>query len=91
MRDDVILVGHGLPLAVFLLHVLLQVEAALLGNVVLLEKGLKMEICGNLSAKGHFNTFGTFWKNKEMPPCQKLGTIRADQTTYRSLPIMALV
>lgn len=39
--DDVILVGHGLPLPVLLLHVLLQVEARLLGDVVLLEEGLE--------------------------------------------------
>ena len=38
--DDVVLVGHGLPLAVLLLHVLLQVEARLLGHVVLLEERL---------------------------------------------------
>lgn len=40
VSDDVVLVGHGLPLAVLLLYVLLQVEAALLGNVVLLEERL---------------------------------------------------
>lgn len=40
MSDDVVLVGHGLPLAVLLLYVLLQVEAALLRNVVLLEERL---------------------------------------------------
>lgn len=39
--DDVILVGHGLPLPVLLLHVLLQVEARLLRDVVLLEEGLQ--------------------------------------------------
>lgn len=39
--NDVILIGHGLPLPVLLLHVLLQVETRLLGNVVLLEEGLK--------------------------------------------------
>lgn len=41
MSYDVVLVGHGLPLPVFLLDVLLQVEAALLGNVVLLEERLR--------------------------------------------------
>lgn len=41
MGDDVVLVGHALPLPIFLLHVLLQVEAALLGNVVLLEERLR--------------------------------------------------
>lgn len=39
--DDVILVGHGLPLPVLLFHILLQVEARLLGDVVLLEEGLE--------------------------------------------------
>lgn len=41
MSDDVVLVGHGLPLPVLLLYVLLQVEAALLRNVVLLEERLR--------------------------------------------------
>ena len=41
--DDVVLVGHGLPLPVLLLHVLLQVEARLLRNVVLFEERLKRE------------------------------------------------
>lgn len=41
--DDVILVGHGLPLPVLLLHVLLQVEAGFLGDVVLLEEGLQQK------------------------------------------------
>lgn len=40
VRDDVVLVGHGLPLAVLLLHVLLQVKAALLRNIILLEERL---------------------------------------------------
>lgn len=40
MSDDVVFVGHGLPLPVLLLYVLLQVEAALLRNVVLLEERL---------------------------------------------------
>lgn len=39
--DDVILNGHGLPFPVLLLHVLLQVEAGLLRDVVLLEERLK--------------------------------------------------
>lgn len=39
--DDVVLVSHGLPLPVLLLHVLLQVEAALLRHVVLLEERLR--------------------------------------------------
>ena len=43
VRDDVVLVSHGLPLAVLLLHVLLQVEAALLRNVVRLEERLRGE------------------------------------------------
>lgn len=39
--DDVILIGHGLPLAVFLLHILFQVKATLLRDVILFEKCLK--------------------------------------------------
>lgn len=41
VSDDVILIGHGFPLPVLFLYVLLQVEAALLGNVVLLEERLR--------------------------------------------------
>lgn len=41
VSDDVILIGHGLPLPVLLLHVLLQIEARLLGDVVLLKEGLQ--------------------------------------------------
>lgn len=41
MSDDVILVGHGLPLPVLLLDVLLQVEAALLRNGALLKERLQ--------------------------------------------------
>lgn len=40
MGNDVILIGHGLPLPVLLFHVLLQVETRLLRNVVLLEERL---------------------------------------------------
>lgn len=41
MCDDVILIGHGLPLPVLLLYILLQVKAALLRNIVLLEECLE--------------------------------------------------
>lgn len=44
VRDDVILVGHRFPLPVLLLHVLLQVEAALLRNIILLEERLEEKI-----------------------------------------------
>lgn len=43
VSDDVILIGHGFPLPVLLLHVLLQVKTRLLWNIVLLEEGLKKE------------------------------------------------
>lgn len=39
--NDVILIGHGLPLSVLLFHVLLQVESRLLRNVVLFEERLR--------------------------------------------------
>lgn len=38
--NDVILIGHGLPLPVLLLHILLQVETRFLRNIVLLEERL---------------------------------------------------
>lgn len=41
VSDDVILVSHGFPLPVLLFHVLLQVEARLLGDVVLFEESLR--------------------------------------------------
>lgn len=40
--NDVVLIGHGLPLSVLLFHVLLQVESRLLRNVVLFEERLRI-------------------------------------------------
>lgn len=50
VSDDVILVGHRLPLPVLLFHVLLQVETRLLGNVVL----LKERLAGREEERGTF-------------------------------------
>ena len=41
MGNDVVLIGHGLPLTVLFFHVLLQVETGLLRNIVLFEERLR--------------------------------------------------
>lgn len=66
MGDDVILIGHRLPLPVLLLDVLLQIEARLLRNVVLLEKRLKHK----QRSRSHYSKIRTFYlteKNNNKP------------------------